>query len=138
MNKMLQALVDTRKHTLDLSGKETVLIVDDEMALRSVLTYALSEFGYRVLEASNGLQALDVLESNEVDLVISDITMPEMDGFELVENIHKLYPNMLIQLVSGYSDKVDEDVVLHKKLLYKPYNINEMLQRIRKLLDQHQ
>lgn len=138
MNKTLHALVDKRNHTLDLSGKETVLIVDDEMALRSVLTYALSEFGYRVLEASNGLQALDVLESNEVDLVISDITMPEMDGFELVENIHKLYPKMLIQLVSGYSDKVDEEVVLHKKLLYKPYNINEMLQRIRKLLDQHQ
>jgi len=117
------------------TGNETILIVDDEDALCQTLNDMLSEEGYRLLEASSGSRALDILKSTNVDLMISDIKMPGMSGFDLVEKVNELYPQVKIQLVSGYSDQVDENRVLHKKILYKPYSRFDMIERVRNMLN---
>ncbi len=119
----------------DLSVGETILVVDDEPALSAMLEDLLSFHGYKFLQANSAEQALKILQSNHVDLVISDITMPGMDGFELYEKVSQLYPSIKIQLVSGYSEKAQTDQVLHKKVLYKPFHSNEILTHIRSLLD---
>jgi len=119
---------------MSTTGHETILIVDDEAALCQTLNDMLSEEGYRLLEASSGLRALEILESIHVDLMISDIKMPGMSGFDLVEKVNELYPQVKIQLVSGYSDQVQENRVLHKKILYKPYSRLDMIERVKNML----
>ena len=116
------------------SSSRTILIVDDEEALSQMLNDLLSAEGYKILEANNAAQALGILKSTHVDLMISDIVMPGMDGFELVEKVKELYPQVKIQLVSGYSDQIQDDVVLHKKILYKPYSQFDMIERVRDIL----
>ena len=118
-----------------MTATETILVVDDEPSLLNMLDSVLSHFGYKLLQAASADQALNVLRLNKVDLVISDITMPGMDGFQLMEQINQQFPDVKVQLVSGYNENIDTDLVLHKKILYKPFNNNEMLTRIRELLD---
>ncbi|MCW9047468.1 MAG: response regulator [Gammaproteobacteria bacterium] len=116
------------------SCNKTILIVDDEEALSHMLSDTLSNEGYQVLEANSAARALGILKSTKVDLMISDIIMPGMGGFELVDKVNELYPRVKIQLVTGYSDQVRDDVVLHKKILYKPYRHFDVLERVKSLL----
>lgn len=120
------------------AGTETLLVVDDESALRLLMSNILSQQGYTVLLAENGKEALKILEEESVDAVISDVIMPEMDGYQLANEIMKLYPEVKIQLVSGFTDNRHRDhisKVLHEKLLYKPVNSKVLLKRIRELFD---
>ena len=119
-------------------GNETILIVDDEPALLTLITEILSMKGYNVLVAHNGKQALQIVENNSIDLVLSDVIMPEMDGYQLASIIQERYPNIKIQLASGYTSNqnkhmVDED--LHRNLLNKPYHTKDLLKKVRDLLD---
>jgi two-component system cell cycle sensor histidine kinase/response regulator CckA len=90
----------------DLSGSATVLLVEDEDAVRMGGMRALKSRGYTVHEASDGLEALDVLEELEgnVDIVVSDVVMPEMDGPSLLREICKDYPHIKFIFVSGYAE----------------------------------
>ena len=83
-----------------------VLIVDDEKIEREGLKYLLSrEEGERnVFEASNGKQALQIIRSEDIQLVLTDIKMPHMDGLELASQVREEYPNLPIVIFSGYSD----------------------------------
>ncbi len=119
---------------METTSTKTILIVDDETALCHMLSEMLAEEGYRLLEASSGTLALDILKSTDVDLIISDIEMPGMTGFDLLKQVNELYPKIKIQLVSGYSDQVENGNVLHKKILYKPYSQFDMIERARDML----
>ena len=119
---------------MESTNNKTILVVDDEAALCHTLTDVLSGEGYRLLEANSVLRALDILKSNQIDLIISDIEMPGMNGYDLVGKVNELYPHIKIQLVSGYSDRVRDDIVLHKKILYKPYRNSEMIERVKSML----
>ncbi|MBU5479738.1 response regulator transcription factor [Blautia sp. MSJ-19] len=83
-----------------------VLIVDDEKIEREGLKYLLSrEEGERkIFEASNGRQALQILRSEEIQLILTDIKMPHMDGLELTRRVKEEYPTLQIVIFSGYSD----------------------------------
>ena len=120
---------------MNTSGHETILVVDDEPALSAMLEDALGYYGYKILQANSAEQALNMIRSNHVDLIISDISMPGMDGFELYEQVRREFPQIKFQLVSGYNDNIDKNTVLHKKILYKPFQNNELFQRVRALLD---
>ncbi len=121
-------------------GNETILIVEDEEEVRRLALEALRSLGYTVYEATNGRQALDLLESGlKVDLVITDLIMPEMNGKELAEKAKKIFPNGKIIYVSGYSD----DHIAHNGLLEKgvnfipkPYSIKQLSSMIRRVLDE--
>lgn len=119
---------------MEYTGHETILVVDDEPSLSNLLDDMLSSVGYRLIQANSAEHALHILQSNHVDLLISDIAMPGMDGYELAKTVSRQYPEVKVQLVSGYSEIADDDV-LHKKVLYKPFKTNDVLMRVRSLLD---
>jgi len=122
----------------ELSGHETILVVDDEPALRELARHILSDACYKVFTASDGKEALDVLANRAIDLVLSDVIMPNMDGYQLARQIMEHYPKVKIQMTSGFSGGrhiLLDDTTLKDNLLNKPYESEELLTRIRFLLD---
>ncbi|RLA41370.1 MAG: hypothetical protein DRQ64_02435, partial [Gammaproteobacteria bacterium] len=106
------------------SGNETILVVDDEAILLELCTEILSQQGYTVLPANNCNEALQLLESHKVDLMFSDVVMPDMDGYELALIVAEKYPAIKIQMTSGFTDDRQNamgDESLHLNLLAKPY-----------------
>ncbi len=118
----------------DLSGTQTVLMVDDEDLLLTMGQTILSAYGYRVLTADSGQKALEILATPgaAVDLVITDLVMPAMTGRELIENIRRLSPSMRILCTSGYvwpASQQDETAYLQK-----PFTSRELLVRVKQSL----
>ena len=118
---------------------ETILLVEDEDALRRMAARTLEKQGYSVLQASSGPEALRVLEAHRstVDLLVTDVVMPTMDGRELAERVHKLRPSILVLFTSGYT----EDAILHRGVeaahvafLQKPYAPAALAGRVREVL----
>jgi hemerythrin-like metal-binding protein/PAS domain S-box-containing protein len=119
-------------------GSESILVVDDEAGLRNLAQNVLTRKGYKVFVAENADEALKVLEKQEVDLLLSDVIMPGIDGYMLANLVQQRFPEIKIQMVSGFSDDrhlkvIDEN--LHQQLLKKPYKSVDLLNRIRLLLD---
>ena len=124
----------------DLDSTETVLVVEDELAVRATISKALRRVGYRVLEATNGEDALRVMQKHHapIHLVISDVMMPEMRGTELVGMLHSWYPNMRVLFISGYSPQhveAPEQLGGETPFLAKPFTMNALVERVRYLLD---
>ena len=122
----------------DYSGDETILVVDDEEALCGLAKEILINHGYKVLCAENGKKALEILETESVDLLFTDVIMPGMDGYELASRVKKSYPDIIIQMASGFSNLRHESEFnekLHQQRLLKPYNSKMLLHRVRELLD---
>lgn len=88
----------------DPRGADTILVVDDDARVRSVLVEHVAYAGFRVLEASNGLEALEVLAREPVSLVFTDLRMPTMDGIELLRRARPRYPSTIFIVVSAYPD----------------------------------
>jgi CheY-like chemotaxis protein len=88
----------------DPRGADTVLVVDDDARVRSVLVEHVAYAGFRVLEASNGLEALEVLGREPVSLVFTDLRMPTMDGIELLRRARPRFPSTIFVVVSAYPD----------------------------------
>lgn len=132
------SLTTASSRDLDLRGSETILVVDDEPELQQITEQILTGQGYRVLTASDGIQALAVLKQTPVALLISDVIMPNMDGYQLAARARQEFPELKIQMVSGFSgDRQDsvKDESLLRNMLYKPYAARTLLVRIRQLLD---
>src|SRR3954464_5482180 len=88
----------------DPRGADTVLVVDDDTRVRSVLVEHVSYAGFRVIEASNGLEALEILDREPVSLVFTDLRMPVMDGVELLRRARPRHPSTIFVAVSGFPD----------------------------------
>src|SRR5437016_12594033 len=86
----------------------TILIVDDELRIRDVVCMNLELEHYRVFEASNGLEALDQLRENLPDLVVLDVMMPEMDGFETLRSIREVstVPVIMLTVRQNEQDRI--------------------------------
>lgn len=123
-------------------GDETVLLVEDEPMVRSAAAEALRQQGYTVLEACNGIQALEVAVAHSgqpIHLVVTDMVMPQMSGEELGTRFGELHPESKVLYASGYTE--DEVVSEHIAtgnihFLQKPFGPAVLAQRVRKLLDQ--
>src|SRR5580704_14600885 len=100
-----EAVTEAKPRT-DLTGQGTILLVEDEEGLRSLNARGLRSRGYSVIEASNGVEALEALEEKDgaVDLVVSDVVMPEMDGPTLLKAMRDRNPDLKIIFVSGYAE----------------------------------
>jgi len=117
---------------------ERVLVVDDEPALRELANEILTLEGYIVLTANDGQHALEVLKANQVDVLLSDVIMPIMDGYQLAKRVSELYPEVKIQLASGFSDNRHVSVSQkqwHEQMLHKPYSSSELLKCMASLLN---
>lgn len=121
---------------LSVQGNESILIVDDEPSLRNLAQTILMAKGYRVLTAENGVDALAVLAQNPIDLMLSDIIMPKMNGYLLAVQAQKLYPKLKILLASGFQgNQAEKNIKLGIAIIEKPYKNDFLLQSIRNCLD---
>jgi two-component system cell cycle sensor histidine kinase/response regulator CckA len=124
----------------DLTGSATVLLVEDEDAVRSFAARALATRGYKVLEAASGVQALDIMNERggDVDLVVSDVVMPEMDGPTLLKHLRKANPQIKIIFISGYAEEafrnnLDEDETF--TFLPKPFSLKKLAAAVKEILE---
>ncbi|MBL4937325.1 response regulator transcription factor [Clostridium sp. YIM B02515] len=116
--------------------KETILVVDDEKEIRDLIGIYLDNDGYKVIKASNGLEALNVLEKEDVDLILLDIMMPNMDGMEACMKIRQ-DKNMPIIMLSAKSEDMDKIMGLTTgadDYVTKPFNPLELLARVKSQL----
>ncbi|PCJ38377.1 MAG: hybrid sensor histidine kinase/response regulator [Cellvibrionales bacterium] len=130
--------IQTEKPVLSSVNAEKILIVDDEPALRELTQEILNIAGYSVLSAGNASAALAILEKEAVDVMISDIIMPKMNGYDLAKIVSAKYPRTKIQLASGYSSEqaINEgQEQLHSNILRKPFRSSELLNTIAELLE---
>jgi two-component system, cell cycle sensor histidine kinase and response regulator CckA len=120
-------------------GNETVLLVDDEPSIRRAGSRMLVRFGYRVLTAADGREAVDCLEQHRpaIDVVVTDMVMPNMDARDLIGIIRQRWPDLPVLLSTGYDAGRlgQDDLRLFTGLVPKPYTPEEMLRAVRKALD---
>ena len=108
-----------------------VLVVEDEAAVRMFCCTVLRRFGYEVLEAASPVEALDTLQQKSVGLVLTDITMPGMNGKEMVRRIDRAQqPDLRVLYMSGYSENVEPGI----DFLEKPFTSADLLKRVRAAL----
>lgn len=89
---------------MDELTKIKVLVVDDEEVMRKLMTKILEKAGYTVYTATGGAEARDILANNEVDMVLSDVKMPDMNGFDLLKEIKAKYPGIAVVMMTAYAD----------------------------------
>ena len=126
-------------------GNETILLVEDDESVRFVLRQSLAKKGYAVLEAVNGAKALEAIEScegsEEIDLVVTDVVMPEMGGFELAARLAQSHGGIKVLLMSGYT-QTDGGIGGNRILadgthfLRKPFSTEVLARKVREMLDE--
>lgn len=116
-------------------GTETLLLVDDEADVRDALGQLLRQLGYRVYLAASALEALALIEQvgDQLDLLISDVVMPGMDGLQLATRARQLHPDLPILLISGYADGAVTGV-RDSSFLRKPFSLDELAAEVRNTL----
>ncbi|MBZ9668894.1 cell cycle histidine kinase CckA [Mesorhizobium sp. ES1-3] len=124
----------------DLSGSATVLLVEDEDAVRMGGMRALTSRGYTVHEASSGVEALEVFEAlgGKVDIVVSDVVMPEMDGPTLLGELRKRQPDIKFVFVSGYAEDAfarNLPAEAHFGFLPKPFSLKQLATIVKDVLE---
>ena len=129
-----------RETLLAARGHETILLVEDEEMVRSMMTMILQQSGYKVLEAANGLEAVAVAEKHEepVHLLMTDLVMPHLSGREVADRLTALKPTLRVLFISGYT----EDLIVHQGVesssvdfLHKPFNLEVLKNKVREVLD---
>jgi two-component system cell cycle sensor histidine kinase/response regulator CckA len=134
-----QSEIRTEKPRLS-RGTETILLVDDEEHVRELGKRVLEKYGYTVLTAASGKQALVVYEKNkdQISLVILDLIMPEMGGRECLERLLKIEPLAKVLIASGYAaeGQTKEGIETGAKgFVGKPFDMRQMLHTVREVLD---
>jgi two-component system cell cycle sensor histidine kinase/response regulator CckA len=132
-----------RQESIQKGAGETILLVDDEATVLKVMQRSLEKSSYRVLTANDGEEGLALFKqySEEIHLVITDISMPGMDGPEMVAAIHKISASVPILGTSGLDTKLDKETLRAlglRKILGKPCNPQTILQAIRQVLDERE
>jgi CheY-like chemotaxis protein len=122
-------------------GSETVLLVEDDPLVRAMAKRLLKQQGYRVLEATNGEEALRVIQEQageEIHLLLTDVVMPQMGGKELADQLKILRPDIKVLYISGYTD----NAIVHQGVLnpgthflQKPFSIKTLSHKVRDVLD---
>ena len=118
-----------------------ILIIDDEAMMRNMLRQLLEREGYEVFDASDGDEGLKIQMQHPVELVITDLIMPEKEGLETITEFKKNYPDVKVIAMSG-GGKIGPDNYLNlaekfgaQRTLTKPFLMNELLEAVGQLLD---
>lgn len=118
-----------------------VLVVEDDRELRDLFCTVLEENGYHAIAANDGLQAFDLLESHYIDLIISDVMMPKLNGFEMTQAIRNAGYTMPILIISAKGQAADKQKGFQSGIddyMVKPIDVNEMIWRVEALLRRSQ
>jgi len=120
------------------TGDETILVVEDDSVICGLATDILRGQGYTVFHYTSGKDALSYIQTHpsKIDLLLTDIMMPQMNGRELAETVLTLCPNLPILMVSGYAGDLPEQFLEspNVKFLAKPYKANDLSTRVRSIL----
>ena len=116
--------------------KNKILIVDDEKEIRELLEIYLQNEGYNVIKASDGKEALDIFNNEEIDLLVLDVMMPNMDGLEVCKRIResKNVPILMLSAKSEDMDKIQGIMTGADDYMTKPFNSLELVVRVKALL----
>ena len=128
------------KSEIAFTGKKNILLVDDESILLDLTCELLGSDNFTIFTADSAKKALEILEHETIDLLISDVLMPEMDGYELASIVKEKFPTVKIQLASGFTDQHNRkffDADLEKELLAKPFSMQILLQRVNELINEN-
>jgi len=137
------AAVDTLLAPVSLAakGSETILVAEDEVPVRKIIVRALENYGYRVLQAGNGVEALHQAETfkDDIHLLLTDTVMPKLNGKVLAEELRLTRPDMNILFMSGYPLEVlskQGSIIQSLQLIQKPFSNDDLAKRVREVLDQ--
>lgn len=128
--------------SVDINGTETILVVEDEPSVRSMVVRMLMKHGYTVYDAGNGEEALRFIQNNpdiRFDLIITDAIMPRMGGKEFSEKVKILLPSQKVLFMSGYSENaISHQGILEEGLAFitKPFMTGDFLKKVRSILDE--
>jgi len=114
-----------------------ILVVEDDQVLKRLFCTVLTKHGFHTLEADNGEEALDILDKETVSLVVTDVMMPKMDGYELTELIRSYDAKMPILMITAKGEINDKQTGFRAGIddyMVKPIDVNEMIFRIEALL----
>jgi DNA-binding response OmpR family regulator len=114
---------------------ESVLIVEDEQPVRMAMARALRALGYNVMEARLGGDARDLVRGNNVDLVITDVVLPDGDGLELLSELCRTAARARGLVVTGYADRELARLNPEVPLLRKPFSTLDLARKVRGALD---
>jgi len=123
-----------------LIGHETVLLVEDEPKVREIATRTLRGYGYTVIEAGSGEEALELIDqgSQPIDLLVTDVILPKMRGGNLAERVSAIYPALRILFISGYTDGTlvhRQEILARGAFLQKPFSPGALARKVREALD---
>src|SRR6266700_689717 len=135
----IAAAEEVRRTASDLTGHGIILLVEDEEGLRALNARGLTSRGYSVIEAGNGVEAIEALErqGGRVDLVVSDVVMPEMDGPTLLKELRKSKPDIKIIFVSGYAEEAFEKSLSDSSqynFLPKPFTLKQLVSAVKEAM----
>lgn len=124
-----------------LEGTETILLAEDDDSVRRIITVILEQKGYHVLACDSGERAMDVARTHPgaIDLLMTDLVMPRINGRELSDAVALLRPNVRLLFISGYTDDVvDQKLILrkHARFLQKPFSVEDVIESVRQILDE--
>lgn len=133
------AAAASAKPRADMTGQGTILLVEDEEGLRSLNARGLRSRGYHVIEAGNGIEAMEALEAENggIDLVVSDVVMPEMDGPTLLKEMRARNPDLKIIFVSGYAEDAFEKSLPENEqfaFLAKPFALSALVAKVKETM----
>ncbi len=114
-----------------------VLIIEDDERIRSLLRNILIFGGFEVIEAQDGASGIKCLEENCVNLVLTDLGMPGMNGWEVAKRVKKKDPDIPVILITGWGVRIEEDSLNRSKvdcIISKPFQVNEILEKIQILI----
>ncbi len=117
----------------------SILVVDDELLIRDLLYDFFQQQGWSVAVADSGEKALEILRSRKIDLLLTDIKMPQMDGLSLTTQVRAMYPTLPVVLMTGYPSVETAVEGLRAKVedyIIKPFNINKLFKVLKAQLEQ--
>ena len=119
---------------------KTILIIDDEEIVINICEMMLKSFGHKVLKAHSGYEGLQMFEANKfkIDLIISDLNMPEMDGQEVMDELRKIDPHVKVMLSSGaLTDKAEKTGINRgfNGFIPKPYDLDTLCEKMAEILN---
>ncbi|HOP06943.1 MAG TPA: response regulator [candidate division Zixibacteria bacterium] len=116
----------------------SILVVDDELLIRDLLYDFFAGQGWQIAIADTGEKALGILKEKEIDLVLTDLRMPQMDGLDLARLVREEHPDMPVVIMTGFPSVESAVAALRSKIsdyVTKPFNINELFRIIKSHID---
>ena len=120
-----------------MADKNTILVVDDEASFRNILGSVLQNAGYKVELASDGDEAIPAVAQKKIDLILLDIQMKRVGGFEVLQHVKEKYPDIKVVMLTGFSEianAVKAKSMGANAFIGKPYDLHDLLDTIRDVL----